>query len=569
MGSMRSNKRAAAKSQFIHLYGAKLRSDILTSVRKSNEKVQPERRVSVASAITVANRDLANTLSYSANVRYFSAIRAVNAFVALATKNKQTPQSLSNSDLLPVGHPASTRAHAMTASAFLHAQARWIAADPMIDDSVRSLVASAHAARPGSIERTHAFTRLSIVGFGKAPSYVLIDEAQPAAITASFLVGKNSSAARRLRAQMQRRDRRGRFAFMGGGWSFNLRLPNGMFKAVSGRVVGQSGDDGVEIEVRVNRHLPNGVYTMPAGKGESVAAILSEEAVKDLPDVDVYVGTDDVFADSDDLIATRMDAPSGWARQVTGTTGGEPSRLEWTNEETGYTVQEDLEGTLFGKPTKRELTLRRGLDNEYVARGSSWGDIQKAIDKDQPEYLKKIAEFDRAEEEKKAPKPEAPLLRGEDLESKKPSVDDVQKAIDAGEDISFMYNGKERTLKPEGMWLNPKTGMTNVYGFDKDANDKRTYTVEKMEASPSKAPKPSKAAAAQKMQAIDGDSVEKRKEQIDSAIEKSETVLFDYNDQPRIFTPERTYFNSKNGKTNAVGYSHTDGEDRTFAIDNI
>jgi len=767
MGSMRSNKRAAAKSQFIHLYGAKLRSDILTSVRKSNEKVQPERRVSVASAITVANRDLANTLSYSANVRYFSAIRAVNAFVALATKNKQTPQSLSNSDLLPVGHPASTRAHAMTASAFLHAQARWIAADPMIDDSVRSLVASAHAARPGSIERTHAFTRLSIVGFGKAPSYVLIDEAQPTAITAGFLVGKNSIAARRLRAQLQRRDRRGRFAFMGGGWSFNLRLPNGLFKAVSGRVVGQSGDDGVEIEVRGNRHLPDGIYTMPAGKGESVAAILSEEAVKDLPDVDVYVGTDDVFADSDDLIASRRDAPSGWSRQVTGTRGGEPSRIEWTNEETGYTVQEDLEDTFFGKPTPRELTLRRGLENEYVARGRSWGDIQKAIDKDQPEYLKKIAEFDRAEEEKKAPKPEAPrpavpdqqyeiveeeryfegpfvkmvddsgneiyfrpedgdgivdaqgdgfrsvgevpgyqgiarvrrpvgkpedaplmsgedenvvdgvrlpkgrkklkawqekiigprrpggryknsygeeyevidvyvndddqvriVVRGEDgkirehstawdpkrdkvvkepykyetlkertareererVESEKqakkrlkeadkalgetpelgkPSVDDIQSAIDAGEEISFMYNGKERTLKPEGMWQNPKTGMTNVYGFDKDANDKRTYTVEKMEASPSKAPKPSKAEVAEVARPIDGDSLEKRKEQIDSAIEDGASVAFNYNDKPRLFTPERTYFNGKNGKTNVVGYSRTDGEDRTFAIDDM
>lgn len=402
MGSMRSNKKAAAKSQFIHLYGAKLRSDVIAAVKKSNEAAQPERRVSVGAAITAANRDLANTLSYSSNVRYFSAVRAVNAFLALATRNKQTPQSLSNADLLPVGHPASTRSHAMTASALLHAQARWIAADPMVDDSVRSLVASAHAARPGSIERAHAFTRLSLIGFGKAPNHVLIDEARPAAVTASlFLVGKNSSAARRLRAQMQRRDRRGRFAEMGGGWSFNLRLPSGLFKAVSGRVVGASGDDGVEIEVRGNRHLPDGVYTMPSSKGEGVAAILSEEAVKDLPDIDVYVGTDDVFADSDDLIASRKDAPSGWSRAVTGEYGnGAPSRLEWTNEETGYSVTEYLnpDGTREGA-----LDLRRGLDNKDVARGKSWGDIQKAIDKDQPEYLKKIAEYDQAEAAKSAP----------------------------------------------------------------------------------------------------------------------------------------------------------------------
>ena len=762
----------------MHLYGAKLRSEVLATVSKSNAASQPERRISAASAIEVANRSLAKTATYSSDVRYFSAIRSVNAFIALATRNKQTPQALSNADLLPIGHPASTRAHAMTASALRHAQARWIAADPMIHESVRGLVASAHAARPGSTERVHAFARLSVAGLGKVPSYAAIDELSIDPIVAAFGLGLggNSSAARRLRAQMQRRDRRGRFAFMGGGWSFNLRLPDGMFKAVSGRVVGQSGDDGVEIEVIGSKHLPNGVYTMPASKGESVAAILSEEAVKDLPDVDVYVGTDDVYMDSDDLIASRMDAPSGWTRNVTSVAGdGVTARgVEWVNEETAYTVEEKL--SLDGK-REGKLELRQGLDGSLVERTTNWGDVQKEIDADQPEYVKKLqaAEVTRAEKEaadaaKAAEKAkiqsgEVPpynlpagsewikgpqgqwvpfdtkgnydvsdeelakraentakavsgkppkmfpkggdepteaytawrnrttkkskellenykiardhqrSLKGEDKVAKKvdkrkqtiderindpdnwewekpkgfpptgpgnwkyigpwnskndgfdqypinpPStvidaktsktgfdirrpitndsgggekpptdviapastpdegprkvtgatpaenIEQLQSAIDAGEEISFMYNGKKRTVTPEGMWENPKTGVTNVYGLDKDSGEKRTYTVEKMEAMPEAAPK-AELAPTEVKPIKDGD-IESMKAQVQSAIDAGETIAFDYNDKPRVFTPERIYFNPKNGNTNVAGYSHTDGEDRTFAIDSM
>ena len=798
-----SKRKSVAKSQFMHLYGAKLRSEVLATVDKSNTTSQPERRVSAASAIEVANRSLAKTATYSSDVRYFSAIRSVNAFIALATRNKQTPQALSNADLLPIGHPSTTRSHAMTASALRHAQARWIAADPMIDESVRALVASAHAARPGSTERAHAFARLSVAGIGKVPIYATIDELSidPIVAALGLGLGGNSSAARRLRAQLQRRDRRGRFAFMGGGWSFNLRLPDGLFKAVSGRVVGQSGDDGVEIEVIGSKHLPNGVYTMPASKGESVSAILSEEAVKDLPDVDVYVGTDDVYMDSDDLVSARMDAPSGWSREQTSTYGGRPARIEWTNEETAYTVAETLNPASGERDGK--LDLRRGLDNSIVAISENWGDIQKEIDADQPEYIKKLQKaeatnvvqsldkerekvkvkydksgrgktppreasfgknwvkhengqwyeynlgrnYDVSEEEmQKAAKdaagdynppedsefgrwgqnretgkwkewdepseeysnyrakykkrlnseytklrrlqeaqkagllnygpntpsaPEAPEAVGEikrisgvekidrlkeiddaivanspisfmyndkertgrpikmydnkakgttnvvvesldgkeqktftvdkmdpmprsdaDGGGEKPPTDviapastpdegprkvtgataaeniaQVQDAIDAGEEISFMYNGKERTITPEGLWENGKTGTTNVYGMDKDAGDKRTYTVEKMQAVPEA--KTIKEPTGSNTQAIKPGDLESMKSQVQSAIDSGKNIAFNYNDKTRVFTPENIYFNSKNSNTNVAGYSHTDGEERTFAIDNM
>jgi hypothetical protein len=163
--------------------------------------------------------------------------------------------------------------------------------------------------------------------------------------------------------------------------------------------------------------------------------------------------------------------------------------------------------------------------------------------------------------------PEAEKAIDEPSASKKPSVDEIQSAIDAGEEISFVYNGKKRTITPEGMWENPKTGVTNVYGMDKDAGEKRTYTIEKMDAVPEATPK-AELAPTEVKPIKDGD-IESLKAQVQSAIDTGETIAFDYNDKPRVFTPERIYFNPKNGNTNVAGYSHTDGEERTFAIDNM
>jgi hypothetical protein len=66
----------------------------------------------------------------------------------------------------------------MTASALRHAQAQWIAADPLVDLSARELVIRAHAANPGSAERAHAFARLSALGPSIVPLTASIDPIQ-------------------------------------------------------------------------------------------------------------------------------------------------------------------------------------------------------------------------------------------------------------------------------------------------------------------------------------------------------------------------------------------------------
>ena len=89
----------------------------------------------------------------------------------------------------------------------------------------------------------------------------------------------NSSFERRLRAQLQRRDRLGRFAEMGGGFSFGIKLPSGRPTRITGKVVGVSGTEDVDVEVKGNRYLPDGVYSVPSSRGETVPAVLPQEVV--------------------------------------------------------------------------------------------------------------------------------------------------------------------------------------------------------------------------------------------------------------------------------------------------
>lgn len=168
-------KKKNSRKVFTKQHSKTLRAEILALLERSNLYLQAERRVPFATAIEVANRDLRKTRDSEPSARIFSAVKAVSAYISLASRNKETTMSLANADLLPVGHPSSTREHSMTASALLHAHAQWIAADPLVDPSARELVIRAHSAEPGSIERTHAFARLSALGPSTVPLTASVD----------------------------------------------------------------------------------------------------------------------------------------------------------------------------------------------------------------------------------------------------------------------------------------------------------------------------------------------------------------------------------------------------------
>lgn len=106
---------------------------------------------------------------------------------------------------------------------------------------------------------------------------------------------------RSLKAKLQRRDRYGKFAEMGGGFSFNLRLGNGDMRRVSGKIVGLSGDEDLDVEVKDSDTLPDDTYSVPSQKGEAVSAILSKDALKNVKKENVREVADDVFVDVEDL----------------------------------------------------------------------------------------------------------------------------------------------------------------------------------------------------------------------------------------------------------------------------
>ena len=373
-------KKKNSRKQFATKHTKAVRAGVLALLEQTNVYQLPERRVALSTAITVANRDLRKTRNSDPETRVFSALRAVSGYLALAANNRVTTAALQNADLLPVGHPSSRARHAMAASALRHARALWVAADPMIDDSMRSLVASAHSAEPGSIERKHAFTRISVAPAGLVPLTAAVDVTPLLAVG----LGGNSDFARSARARLQRRDRYGKFAFMGGGFSFNLRGSDGSTSVVSGRVVGGSGTDGVELEIAGSDSLPDGIYTISSSKGTAARAILSEEDVKDLPSREKQdlIG-DSVFVSQGDVMSTRKDAPSGWNAQ-----GAESNGVSAYKSDDGY----DVTKTTDPATKTASYELSRELDNAPVGEGTfdSWADVQKAALADQDAYKKDL-----------------------------------------------------------------------------------------------------------------------------------------------------------------------------------
>jgi len=407
------NKQKKRSYQYSHAfadlpltYQKALKGAIMDMVVSANSELQAHRQISPYSAVIAASRSL-QTSSSSAKpaARVFAAIRAVNSFINLSRTGKPGVERLSNTDLLPVAHPLSTRSHTMNEASLRAARAQWLAADPRIDDNLRNLVAAAYSQAPGSVEHRHAFTRISVLPVGAIPRDIRIDaDLQLTPIIAVLGLGGNSDAARSLRAKLQRRDRKGRFAEMGGGWSFKLRLPDGLFKTVSGRVVGASGTDAIEIEVTGSKDLDDGVYTMPSAKGESVKAVLPTKAVEELPDRDDAM--DDVYVDSATL--TRKDAPSGWKQLGKTQQKGRTFYSEYTSDD-GYTVKREARPNSAGTGVDYGYSVRRmeATDTDPFAKDKkvmrSWSEVQKAVLADQDDYKRDLEALESGSKTSEAP----------------------------------------------------------------------------------------------------------------------------------------------------------------------
>ena len=371
----RTLKRKAArkKNDSNYVPVLSLHQQVLSLVKEANSKVPQERHVTPRAALIVMNRSLATLSTLDSDAKDFAVLKDVSRFLNVATKTFTASQT-HNTDLLVAGHPLSTLNASLTGEEFLKKNAQWIAADPSIDESVRPLVASAHAATPGSLEREHAFARLN-ANKTLLASYFKVDNLSP--IVAAFGSG-NSSAARRARVALQWRDRRGRWVEMGRGADFSFRMPDGSVARASGvyvgvrpQRVGENFTAGL-IQVSQDANLPDGIYALQAGDVETYAARLTTEQLEKAGvSSEAKVDQSQVnIPTKDKLVAERLDAPTGWTKVDDNT---------FTSDD-NYTV----------KVTDGEYTLFRqnedGSRGDNVGDAASWADINDLANADQAAY---------------------------------------------------------------------------------------------------------------------------------------------------------------------------------------
>ena len=400
-----------------------LRQVIFDLVSSHNEGTPTVRQIPVDTAYEVAERSLVASASLPLDTRKFLVVRDVTNFLDLSAKGTATRNGTKNTDLLPITNPLSTAPHSLTAAGIRHARARWIAADPRIDDSVRPLVASAYAARPESAERVYLFAKLSATGT-MVPAEIRNNE-QVSALLAAFnpYAGGNSKLARSLRAKAQARDSEGRFAGTGDGVRLYIRSSAGKIDSHIGTSLGSGKDPStVEIEVKNHPELGSGIIVAPADRTQALQGVTPENLLKDSKGQNVDQTRTD-FLDVAELLKTKKDVPNGWTEDPNYKKESDSDPDKRYKSEDGYIVdvynnysgkksdpafkkQAEIDGGaensgsgLDGKfqknepvyVVKRDATIYKGEgETEVVARVQSWGKVQVAANKDTEKFDKAI-----------------------------------------------------------------------------------------------------------------------------------------------------------------------------------
>lgn len=319
----------------------RLRDSVLSILDEVNQNTSVSRRITKRSAFTVVLRSLQATRNLPFSLREHMAIKELSNYINLAQSNKVNALTLSNTDLLPISHPRSTRQHTLTASALRNAHSQWFADDPRItDERARIILASAFSSEVGSVEHTYYTSILSGLPQGSVPTEALL---------AAFGDG-NSPMARSLRAQLQRRDRLGRFAYQGGGLRNLVKRAGGIF-SLTGRVLMDLPDGRVQVELADGR-----IVALKPEKGEYIKAVLpgqSKDGYSPTPAKNVSMF--DEVTDENEL--ESFEAPNGW----------EKDGNNWKNEKWSVEIDEN-----------RNFKANNGEGGEVEGKG--WADILDAID---------------------------------------------------------------------------------------------------------------------------------------------------------------------------------------------
>ena len=398
-----------------------LYNSVIAYLANENPKVLPERRVTKRAALTVVRRSLDRTRGLSFSIREYQALRDLGTFISLSQNpNNKTATFADNTDLLPLSHPLCSRRHSMTASALRQARGRWMSADPRLEDDLRPVVASAFGAPVGAPAQVHAVAQLQSVIGRFVPDDVLGADA-PALVAA--IGDGNSSAARRARAMLQRRDSEGQFAEMGGGRRWLQKGLDGLVSWMTGRTIAADPDtDTFDVQTS-----DGSVYRVPANATSGVKAVLKTDT--DVEKGEARYSSKDIVLNESDV--KRIDAPAGF-RKYKDTLQG---RTVYVSTDDEYVVtkvekpDQSLRDTIAGirkhnelqeslEPDKRELrelvgagengawdkekpfyiATRRDEDSsgkpKLTAIGVSqdWAETQKIIKTDEPRLDKSVEE---------------------------------------------------------------------------------------------------------------------------------------------------------------------------------
>ncbi len=398
----RASSRKVASRKDRNASTLSLREQVLAMVQAANAAVSDERKVTPRAALTVMQRALNDLSVLPAASRDFGVRREVTKFLSVATSTVvASAKPTKHNDLLPAGHPQSSKNGELTFPDFCLAYGAWLAADTSLSEEIRPLVASAHGALPDSPEREHAFMRLNATNV-HLPLYFKTDN--PAALTAAF-TGGNSSAARRARVALQWRDRMGRWVEMGRGINFRFRLPDGSIQVGRGRYVG-AGDAGTLtrtangtsldaetglVEVSGVPGLNPGIYRVDKnnavtykaripGRNAPAAPTFKDQFDHDIPNIA-------------DLQKEKVEAPLGWTPARNG--------ASWVSDD-GYEV-------IVGRNGQPSFVRRTVWESPEASRNAQdnpvrdWAEVNAFIEKDQPEYDKKVARIDAAKSEGQLP----------------------------------------------------------------------------------------------------------------------------------------------------------------------
>jgi len=340
-----------------------LRDRVLSIVDDSNFSTSTARKITKKAAFSVVMRSLEASKRLPLSLREHLAMKELNNYIALAKHNKSDFFYATNTDLLPISHPRSTREHSMTASALRISRSRWFAADPRItDERAKAVLASAFESVPGSVEHLYYSSILLSLPQGIVPGDALI-----------AATDGNSSESRSARARRQRRDRKGRFAYEGGGIRALIRRASGEIFSISGRVVANAKNSrDVEVE------FPDGkIAQVNPAKGEYVKAVL--------PTPDGYSPKPIVPSVSDEVINEKdlvfLDAPNGWVKdEAFKDFGDKVERYVDSNKEFVVFASKKDDGT-------KDYQILNAKSAEEIDVVNTWAEVQDRLEGKEDQIL--------------------------------------------------------------------------------------------------------------------------------------------------------------------------------------